>query len=73
MIAGFETPDEGTIRIDGRSMEAVPPNRRPVNLVFQSYALFPHLTVAENVGFGPKMQGFRAARSRRVSVRRWIW
>lgn len=57
MIAGFETPDEGTIRIDGRSMEAVPPNRRPVNLVFQSYALFPHLTVAENVGFGPKMQG----------------
>jgi len=57
MIAGFEIPDEGTIRIDGRSMEAVPPNRRPVNLVFQSYALFPHLTVAENVGFGPKMQG----------------
>ena len=57
MIAGFETPDEGTIRIDGRSMEAVPPNRRPVNLVFQSYALFPHLTVAENVAFGPRMQG----------------
>lgn len=57
MIAGFETPDEGTIHIDGRSMEAVPPNRRPVNLVFQSYALFPHLTVAENVAFGPRMQG----------------
>lgn len=57
MIAGFETPDEGTIRIEGRSMEAVPPNRRPVNLVFQSYALFPHLTVAENVSFGPRMQG----------------
>lgn len=57
MIAGFETPDEGTIRIEGRSMEGVPPNRRPVNLVFQSYALFPHLTVAENVAFGPKMQG----------------
>ena len=57
MIAGFETPDEGTIRIDGRSMEAIPPNRRPVNLVFQSYALFPHLTVAENVAFGPRMQG----------------
>lgn len=56
MIAGFETPDEGTIRIEGRSMEAVPPNRRPVNLVFQSYALFPHMTVAENVGFGPTMQ-----------------
>ena len=57
MIAGFETPDEGTIRIDGRSMEAVPPNRRSVNLVFQSYALFPHMTVAENVAFGPTMQG----------------
>ncbi|MDP2384572.1 MAG: ABC transporter ATP-binding protein [Nitrospirota bacterium] len=57
MIAGFETPDEGTICIDGRSMEAVPPNRRPVNLVFQSYALFPHMTVAENVAFGPTMQG----------------
>jgi spermidine/putrescine transport system ATP-binding protein len=57
MIAGFETPDEGSIRIDGRSMEAVPPNRRPVNLVFQSYALFPHLTVAENVSFGPLMHG----------------
>ncbi len=57
MIAGFETPDEGTIRIEGRSMESVPPNRRPVNLVFQSYALFPHLTVAENVAFGPRMQG----------------
>ncbi|MEO5954128.1 MAG: ABC transporter ATP-binding protein [Nitrospiraceae bacterium] len=57
MIAGFETPDEGTIRIDGCSMEAVPPNRRPVNLVFQSYALFPHMTVAENVAFGPTMQG----------------
>jgi spermidine/putrescine transport system ATP-binding protein len=57
MIAGFETPDEGTIRIEGRSMEGVPPNRRPVNLVFQSYALFPHLTVGENVAFGPKMQG----------------
>lgn len=56
MIAGFETPDEGTIRIEGRSMESVPPNRRPVNLVFQSYALFPHLTVAENVSFGPRMQ-----------------
>jgi spermidine/putrescine transport system ATP-binding protein len=57
MIAGFETPDAGTIYIDGRSMEAVPPNRRPVNLVFQSYALFPHMTVAENVAFGPTMQG----------------
>ena len=57
MIAGFESPDEGEIRIEGRSIRGIPPHRRPVNLIFQSYALFPHLTVAENVAFGPKMQG----------------
>jgi spermidine/putrescine transport system ATP-binding protein len=56
MLAGFESPDAGDIVIDGRSMAGVPPNRRPVNLVFQSYALFPHMTVAENVAFGPEMQ-----------------
>ena len=56
MLAGFEDPDEGDLLIDGRSMLEVPPNRRPVNLVFQSYALFPHLTVFENVAFGLKMR-----------------
>lgn len=56
MLAGFETPDAGEILIDGRSMAGVPPNRRPVNLVFQSYALFPHMTVAENVAFGLEMK-----------------
>lgn len=56
MLAGFETPDAGDILIDGRSMAGVPPNRRPVNLVFQSYALFPHMTVAANVAFGLEMQ-----------------
>ena len=56
MLAGFEDPDEGDLLIDGRSMLGVPPNRRPVNLVFQSYALFPHLTVFENVAFGLKMR-----------------
>ena len=56
MLAGFETPDAGEIHIDGRSMADVPPNRRPVNLVFQSYALFPHMTVAGNVAFGLEMQ-----------------
>ncbi len=61
MLAGFEDPDEGDVLIDGRSMLGVPPNRRPVNLVFQSYALFPHLTVFDNVAFGLKM--------RRVPVR----
>lgn len=56
IVAGFEDPDAGDVLIDGRSMLGVPPNRRPVNLVFQSYALFPHLTVSENVAFGLKMR-----------------
>ena len=56
IVAGFEDPDAGDVLIDGRSMLGVPPNRRPVNLVFQSYALFPHLTVFENVAFGLKMR-----------------
>ncbi|TCM50819.1 ABC-type Fe3+/spermidine/putrescine transport system ATPase subunit [Rhizobium sp. PP-F2F-G48] len=51
MIAGFETPDAGSIVLDGRSLSGVPPERRPVNTVFQSYALFPHLTVLDNVAF----------------------
>jgi len=52
MLAGFETPDSGRILLDGVDVAAVPPHRRPVNMMFQSYALFPHLTVAQNVGFG---------------------
>ncbi|MBP6265525.1 MAG: ABC transporter ATP-binding protein, partial [Nitrospira sp.] len=56
LLAGFEDPDEGDLLIDGQSMLGVPPNRRPVNLVFQSYALFPHLTVFDNVAFGLRMR-----------------
>ncbi|HEX2055995.1 MAG TPA: ABC transporter ATP-binding protein [Nitrospiraceae bacterium] len=56
VLAGFETPDSGSLMIEGRSMAGVPPHRRPVNLVFQSYALFPHLRVGDNVAFGPQMQ-----------------
>jgi spermidine/putrescine transport system ATP-binding protein len=52
MIAGFEQPDAGAIEIDGHDVIDVPPNRRPVNMVFQSYALFPHLNVFDNVAFG---------------------
>jgi spermidine/putrescine transport system ATP-binding protein len=52
LLAGLETTDAGTIRIQGQDVTRVPPHRRPVNMVFQQYALFPHLTVAENVGFG---------------------
>ena len=56
LIAGFERPDEGQILLDGVDMAQTPPHRRNVNTVFQNYALFPHLTVAENVGFGLKYQ-----------------
>lgn len=52
MIAGFEHPTEGAITISGVNMAAVPPHKRPVNMVFQNYALFPHLTIGENVAFG---------------------
>ena len=56
LVAGFERPDAGAILIDGVDMASTPPHKRPVNTVFQSYALFPHLTVEENVGFGLKYQ-----------------
>ncbi|CAN5677022.1 ABC transporter ATP-binding protein [soil metagenome] len=54
MIAGFENPTEGRISIAGAEMNGVPPHKRPVNMVFQNYALFPHLTLGENVAFGLK-------------------
>jgi putrescine transport system ATP-binding protein len=57
LLAGFETPDEGRILLDGADIAAVPPYRRPVNMMFQSYALFPHLTVEGNVAFGLKQEG----------------
>jgi ABC-type nitrate/sulfonate/bicarbonate transport system ATPase subunit len=52
MLAGFEAPDEGRVLLGGDDLAAVPPHRRPVNMMFQSYALFPHLTVAGNIAFG---------------------
>lgn len=64
MLAGFETPSEGRIVIDGADMSAVPPNRRPINMVFQSYAVFPHMSVLDNVGYGLRMAGI-GARERR--------
>jgi putrescine transport system ATP-binding protein len=57
MLAGFQTPDAGRILLDGADLTGVPPHRRPVNMMFQSYALFPHLTVAGNVAFGLKQDG----------------
>lgn len=57
MIAGFEPPSGGALVLDGRDIAGLAPNQRPVNTVFQNYALFPHMTVAQNVGFGLEAQG----------------
>ena len=59
MLAGFEQPDEGFIRISGEYVQGVPPYKRDVNTVFQHYALFPHMTVAENVAYGLRQKGVR--------------
>jgi len=56
MLAGFETPDAGRILLDGTDIVAVPPHRRPINMMFQSYALFPHLNVEKNIAFGLRQE-----------------
>jgi putrescine transport system ATP-binding protein len=61
MIAGFETPDEGRILLDGKDIARVLPHRRPVNMMFQNYALFPHLSVRDNIAFGLKRAGMAHA------------
>jgi spermidine/putrescine ABC transporter ATP-binding subunit len=61
MVAGFENPTEGRIFIDAQDMSGVDPNHRPVNMVFQSYAVFPHMTVAKNAGYGLKVTGVARA------------
>ena len=63
-IAGFETPSDGTLHIGGQDMAGTPPNRRPTNMVFQSYAVFPHLDVAANVGFGLRRRDLNDAARR---------
>ncbi len=64
MLAGFEQPTEGKIFIDGVDMAGIPPYERPVNMMFQSYALFPHMTVEQNVAFGLKQDGVAKAEIR---------
>ena len=74
MLAGFETPSEGKILIDGKDVAALPPNKRPVNMVFQNYAVFPHMSVADNVAYGLKIRGVgRGEREERVreALERW--
>jgi putrescine transport system ATP-binding protein len=67
LLAGLETPEEGRVLLDGEDLTPVPPHRRPVNMMFQSYALFPHLSVEANVAFGLKQDGLpRPEISKRV-------
>ncbi|MDR0322774.1 MAG: ABC transporter ATP-binding protein [Treponema sp.] len=61
IIAGFEAPDEGKLTLDGGDVLSLPPNKRATNTVFQNYALFPHLTVFENVAFSPRLKGVSAS------------
>jgi spermidine/putrescine transport system ATP-binding protein len=65
MIAGFDTPTSGSIAIDGQPMNGIPANRRPTNMVFQSYAIFPHLNVEQNVGYGLKRLRLDAGEEKR--------
>ena len=69
MLAGFETPTAGVIRIEGRAVQQVPPRRRGIGMVFQNYALFPHMTVGENLAFPLEVRGIDAEQ-RRERVRR---
>lgn len=67
LLAGFEFPDSGRILLEGRDIAALPPYRRPFNMMFQSYALFPHMNVADNVAYGLRQDGVeRGERDRRV-------
>jgi spermidine/putrescine transport system ATP-binding protein len=63
LIAGFEQPTEGDVLIGGASMVGTPPHKRPVNMVFQHYALFPHMNVADNVGYGLRQLSPRPPKS----------
>jgi putrescine transport system ATP-binding protein len=57
MVAGFDEPTRGQVTLGGQDLKGIPPYRRPVNMMFQSYALFPHMTIEDNIGFGLKQQG----------------
>ena len=67
VLAGLETPDAGTLTLDGQDLLRVPPWARPINMMFQSYALFPHMNVADNIAYGLKRAGV-AAQERRSRI-----
>jgi ABC-type Fe3+/spermidine/putrescine transport system ATPase subunit len=64
MLAGFEVPDAGAILLSGQDISPLPPEKRPLNLMFQSYALFPHMTVRQNLNYGLEMEGLPKAEIR---------
>jgi ABC-type Fe3+/spermidine/putrescine transport system ATPase subunit len=66
IIAGLQEPDSGSLRIGGRDMRSVPPFARPVNMMFQSYALFPHLSVLGNIEYGLRARGVERSERRRL-------
>ena len=68
MIGGFLEPDSGSIRLDGTDITRLPPERRPVSTVFQSYGLFPHMTLLENVIYGLKFRGYKKAEARKKGM-----
>ncbi len=69
LIAGFEQPDRGDVRLDGQSLLSLPPEERGVGIVFQNYALFPHMSVFNNIAYGLTMRGFRRAHGVKARVR----
>nr|WP_306291756.1 ATP-binding cassette domain-containing protein [Microbispora sp. GKU 823] len=71
ILAGFEQPDTGSVRLDGADLLAIPAHRRPVNLMFQSYALFPHMSVEKNVAYGLERERLPARRSGSGSAPCW--
>ncbi len=72
LIAGFETPDRGSIFLDNTNILPLPPEKRQVNTVFQSYALFPHMTVFANVAFGLSLKGIKGETLRRQVEECWL-
>ena len=74
MIAGFEQPDAGSVELAGRDVSDLPPYDREVNTVFQDYALFPHMTVAENIEYGMRVRKVATRRARQPRhARHWRW
>ena len=69
MIGGFLDPDSGSVRLDGEDITRIPPEQRPVTTVFQSYGLFPHMTVLQNVIYGLKFRGVKREQARQKGMR----